>query len=179
MLRQLLFAFIIALSQPMILAANESEEGNCTILNTADHPIVIGLYQPTEDGISEQLVEVAPKTQIMNVPVQLVADAQFVIAYEASLRDNPILRSKPVAIVGHTLLKYMKKKSESEMPDVMIQYRGGSSIAQRSRPDPFNTALYVPGTESEAKRILREANHTSQLIETPLAQQDYSEVAEP
>lgn len=176
MLRLSILALTMVLLHPPILSAKESKEGQCTILNTTDHPIVIGLYRPSEDGIEEQLVKVASKTQVDKIPVHLVADAQFVVAYEASLGDSGVSRSKPVFILGHTVLKYIKKKNESSLPDVVIHYRGGSSI-HRSRPGPFNIALYLPDAESEAKRVLRDANHTSKLIETPLAQQSYSEAA--
>lgn len=179
MFRHLLIAIALVLSQSMIVTADDPRTGNCTILNTTDHPIVIGIYRPSDDGISERLVRVAPKTQVENIPLQLVDDSQFVIAYEASLSDGTISRSKPVAIVGHTLLKYIKKKnSDSELPDVLIQYYGNPSN-HRLRPGPFNNALSVPDTESVAQRVLRDANHSSQLIETPLAQQDYKETAEP
>lgn len=178
MFRRLLITITLVLSQSLIVTADDQRAGNCTILNTTDHPIVIGLYRPSDDGINERLVMVAPTTQVENIPLQLVADAQFVIAYEASLSDGAIIRSKPVAIVGHSLLNYIKRKNgASELPDVLIQYRGGYSV-HRSRPGPFNNALYIPDTESEAQRVVRDANHSSQLIETPLAQQDYKETAE-
>ena len=178
MLRQSLTATLIVLIQVSIAIADDSEEGRCMILNTSDHPVVIGLYQPTDDGIKERLVKVASKTQMADIPVELATDAQFVIAYEASVDDATISRAKPVAIRGHTVLRYIRKRVDTKLPHVMIQYRGSSSI-HGTRPGPFNTALYLPDSASEAKRVLRDANHTSRLIETPLAQQNYTDKTDP
>ena len=49
--------------------AEESSVGTCTIINTTDHPIVIGLYKPSTKGIAERIVSVPAKTELRDVPV--------------------------------------------------------------------------------------------------------------
>ncbi|MEM1226140.1 MAG: hypothetical protein AAGJ40_10595 [Planctomycetota bacterium] len=102
------FAFAVALLSNWV-QGSEPAQSICTILNTTDHPVVIGLYRPTPDGMVERLVTVAPKTQIDDIPIEIVADSQFAIAYSASTDEGTISRSDPIAIVGHRQLSYLKE----------------------------------------------------------------------
>jgi hypothetical protein len=63
---------------------DETQVGRCTIVNSTGHPIVIGLYKPSKNGISEKLVHVPPRTELYDVPIPVTDDAQFVIAYSAT-----------------------------------------------------------------------------------------------
>ena len=89
------------------------------------------------------------------------------------MKDDRISRSSPIEIYGHKRLRFIKNAKDPKTPKVLIQYRGGSSID--SARDAFNTALYVPDSELEAKRVLTDANYTSKLVKTPLAQKVFAD----
>ncbi len=150
--------------------ANEPTEGNCMIINTTSDPVTIGIYRTSLTGISEQIVNVAPKTELSAVPIKMVADAQFVVAYKAALKGDKVERATPIQILGQKQVRNIRKAKDPETPLVLIHFRGGSI---HGRPDVFNTALYIPDAESEGRRVLRDANHTQTLVKTPLSKQKF------
>jgi hypothetical protein len=144
---------------------------------------VIGLYKPSKNGISERLVNVRPKTELYDVPIPVTDDAQFVIAYSATMERDKVNRANPIQICGHKRLRFIKNDKHKETSDVMIHYRGVSAFDLSSRHDR-NNALYLPDYQVEAKRVLRDANQTSKRVPTPLTRTKFvggsnSQPAEP
>ena len=137
---------------------DETPVGSCTIVNTEDHPVVIGLYKPSTDGISERLVSVPPRTELYDVPIPVSDDAQFVIAYSATMEGDEIRRAVPIVICGHKRLRFLKNNRRQVTLDAMIEYRGGSGS---NLGDDRNIALYLPDSQVEAREVLRRANRTS------------------
>jgi hypothetical protein len=134
------------------------------IVNSSDHPIVIGLYTPSKDGISEKLVNVPPKTELYDVPIPVTDNAQFVIAYCATTEGDQVRRAKPIEICGHKRLRFLKDGRRQITRDAMIVYRGG----YEPRSFDFNNALWLPDYHIEAQNVLRRANQTSKIMPTPL-----------
>ncbi len=155
----------LLLLTPQIGNGDENQVGRCTIVNTADHPIVIGLYKPSENGISEKLVSVPPRTELYDVPIPVTDDAQFVIAYCATMEGDKVRRANPIQIYGHQRLRFLKDKRHQLTRDAMIEYRGGYD--PRSAFDG-NHALWLPGSQVEAQSVLKRANQRSTPVPPPL-----------
>lgn len=127
-----LFPFVLGLFLliPQVSNGDEAQVGSCTIVNTEDHPVVIGLYTPSTDGVSERLVSVPPRTELYDVPVAVTDDAQFVIAYAATMEGDKVRRASPIQICGHKRLSFLRDKHQMTH-DAMIVYRGGYDPGRR------------------------------------------------
>ncbi len=154
------------------LVANDNESGTCSIVNPGDQTAVIGIYRPTAKGIEERLVTVPAKSQIDKVPILLTDDDQFAIAYKAEETGGKLKRADPIKIYGHRRINFIRQKKSNDTPDVLIEFRGFDETFGDLRDQ--NRALYIPSSESEAVRVLRDANHKTTVVKAPLAKADYS-----
>ena len=157
--------------------ADESLRGQCVILNTTEHPVVIGLYRPSSEGIEERLINVPPKASVHSISIELTKDEQFVVAYRALSDGKLISRSIPIRVDGHERMNLITKRDNPATPDVLIAYRGGVDPNFRGR-DSLNKSLFLPDTEIEAQHILRNANQTTTIVDTPLLKIHYTDKLE-
>ncbi len=152
-------------------AAYDNESGTCSIVNPNDQSVVIGIYRPTANGIEERLVTVPAKSQIDKIPIPLTDDDQFAIAYRAEAIRDELKRGNPIKIYGHRRINIIRNKIDPTTPDVLIEFRGFNETFGDLRDQ--NRALYIPISEGEAKRVVRDANQKSTVGETPLARTEY------
>jgi hypothetical protein len=139
-------------------------------VNPNDQLVVIGFYRPSETGIEERLVAVPAKTQIEGIPIVLSDDEQFIIAYKAVDDGNGIKRANPIKIYDYKRIQIIAKKNDTGIPDVLIKYSGFYEFP----PTRDGQSLYIPNTQSEATRVLRESNQKSTIVEAPLAKSEYA-----
>ncbi len=166
-------ALSVLLMTAHVCQGDETQIGNCTIVNTDEHPIVIGLYMPTTNGISEKLISVPSRTELYDVPIPLTDDAQIVIAYSATMEGDKVRRTNPIQILGHRPLRFLKNNQRQVTRDAMIVYRGGSDSSFRYDD---NSALWLPGWDIEAQDELRRANEKSKIVPTPLTRTEFVDV---
>ena len=74
-------------------------------------------------------------------------------------------------------MRLITKRENPATPNVLIVYRGGVDPNFRDRDD-LNRSLYLPDTEIEAQHILRDANQTTRIVDTPLLKIDYADQLE-
>lgn len=171
MIRAISCCFAIVFVACIAHSADHDQSGTCSIVNPHDQPVVIGIYRPSNEGIEERLVAVSGKSQIDKIPFLLTADDQFVIAYRAEEIGDELQRARPIKIYGHRRINIIRKKKDSDTPDVLIEFRGFDMTFGDRRDQ--NRALYIPDSESEAKRVILDANQKSKVVESPLARSDY------
>lgn len=163
MLRTIALVLIATCFACNAFAADETHRGKCTIVNAKDQLVVIGIYRPSEAGIEERLVAVPAKTQVEGIPVTLSDDEQFIIAYKAVDDGNGIKRANPIKIYDCKRISFIAKKRDAGTPDVLVEYHGFNESFPRLREG--TRSLYIPDTESEAKRVLRDSNRKSTIVE--------------
>lgn len=150
----------------------DTATGICTIVNPESQPVVIGIYRPSINGIEERIIAVPAKTQIHGIPIYLSEDDQFAIAYKADAEGDEIKRATPIKLFGHRRINFITKKRDANTPDVLIEFRGFDETFGDLRDQ--NGALYIPIGELDAKRVIRDSNQKSTVVDSPLASSEYS-----
>jgi len=126
-----------------------------TIFNTANHAVVIGVYEHTKDGIHERLVPAKPMTEILNVPISCDGNECFAVAYGVAIEDNKITRAAPATIHGmRKLVPANDRKSTAATEEIVLQYRASDLNPER---DPYGSNLYSARGDGES--IKKEIMH--------------------
>lgn len=171
-----MFQTVVRCLAIMCVACNaygdETATGTCTIVNSENQVVVIGIYRPTMNGIEERIIPVPAKTQIHGIPIYLSNNDQFAIAYKADAQGDEIKRATPIKLFGHRRINLITKKRDANAPDVLIEFRGFNETYGDLRDQ--NRALYIPIDESDAKRIICDSNKKSTVVDSPLASIEYS-----
>lgn len=116
-----LFVFVaISWLLATITALGQRPDVPLTIWNTQNHDVVVGVYTPLNGGIEETLVAVPAYTAIEEVPIPLIANDQFAVAYKAKVVGGQLLRVKPLAIVGLGPLHVVNRDKN---PYAILRYR--------------------------------------------------------
>ena len=61
-------------------ATHECHAADVTIINLADHPVVVGIYAPGDATCDQTLISISSSTQISDGPLQATEHEQFAIA---------------------------------------------------------------------------------------------------
>lgn len=117
-----------------LIAVNCSAD-TVTIINTSDHPVVLGIYETTSQGIKETLIPVNKMTEVRSVPISYEGNECFAVAFRAESSNGTITRATPTVIHG------MKKLSRSpQTEETVLQYRAGKYFPEQ---DPYGSNLYT------------------------------------
>lgn len=143
----------------MALAFSVATANSCAfaetlvIINTASHDVVIGIYEPTNDGVSERLVSVKSMTEIRNVPIAVEDNDCFAIAYKAS-GEGDIKRAAPAVIQGMAkIVSAGHRDRKVSKAEIVLQYRA-SGLNPES--DSQKSNLYTPYVSNFRESIERE-----------------------
>ena len=127
-----------------------------TIINTSDHPVMIGIYETTSQGIRETLIPVNTMTEVHNVPISYNGNECFAVAYRAESSNGTITRATPTVI--HGMKKLSRKREET-----VLEYRAGPHFPER---DVFGSNLYTArGDGAEIKKQV-ERSHGDKITNT-------------
>lgn len=161
-MKPLLFILIVVAA---VISMNARAD-TVTIINTSDHPVVIGVYESTSKGIRETLIPVNKMTEVANVPISYDGNECFAVAYRAESSDGRITRATPTVIHGMQKLSRSHDRKSPKTEETVLQYRAGSDWPER---DYFRSNLYTARGEGAFIKEQVERTYGDKIVKTEYA----------
>ena len=143
----------VPLAAWITLIMNTAWGETLTIFNTAQHPVVIGVYEHSPSGIRERLIPVKSMSETRNIPIEINGNECFAVAYLAEVHNDDFSRSTPITICGMRKLPILdRKKKPDRDSEIILQYRARGLFPEQ---DSFGTNLYTGrGRGEEIKKSI-------------------------